>query len=107
LGAKSHLTSNAALWAGVIGPPTVWAADETISYALSKWACGHQAGIVLHALTIVALGGVVASAVLAWSARPENDRARFMQVLALATAALFVLVVIATAIPKWIFNVCQ
>jgi purine-cytosine permease-like protein len=107
LGAKSHLRSAAALWVGILGPPTAWAADETISYAVTKWACGHQAGIVLHALTVMTLGLVTASAVISWSAARENDRARFMGTLGLLTAAFFAVVVIATAIPKWVFDVCQ
>jgi cytochrome c biogenesis factor len=107
LGAKSHLRSTAALWTGILGPPLAWAGDETISYALTKWACGHQASLLLHALTLVTLGLVAASAVVGWSAERENERARFMGVLGLLTAAFFVFVVIATAIPKWVLDVCQ
>jgi MFS-type transporter involved in bile tolerance (Atg22 family) len=107
LGAKSHLTSDAALWIGVLGPPVAWAADETVSYALVKWACGHQAGSVLHAITLATLTIIAASAMVSWSAERGNERARFMGSLGLMTATLFFLLVVATAIPKWTLNVCQ
>jgi hypothetical protein len=107
LGAKAHLTSDAALWAGILVPPMAWAADLTISYASVKWACGHQAGIVLHALTLLTLGVITTSAIIAWAAEWPTERARFMGVLALLMAALFLIVVIATAIPKWALDVCQ
>jgi hypothetical protein len=107
LGAKTHLTSNAALWVGLLGPPLSWAADETVSYAIVKWACGHQAGVVLHALSVLALAGVAATAVIGWSAERENERARFMGTLAILIAAVFAVAVIATAIPKWFIDVCR
>jgi hypothetical protein len=107
LGTKSHLTSNAALWIGILGPPMAWAGDETISYALTKWACGHQAGFILQALTVTSLALVVASGVISWSAERENERAQFMGLLGVLTTGFFLLVVIATAVPKWVFNVCQ
>ena len=107
MGAKTYLTTDAALWAGILGPPIAWAVDETVSYAMVKWACGHQAGGVLHAVTLVTVGLIAGCAVLSWSAARHNERARFMSVLGLVSAALFVLAVIATAIPKWTFDVCQ
>src|SRR5205807_2102154 len=84
----AYLKSSAALWVGIFVPPLAWAADETISYAATKWACGHQAGIVLHALTLATLGAIAAAATISWSADCENERARFMSVLGLMLSAL-------------------
>jgi hypothetical protein len=106
LGAKAHLKSNAALWAGILVPPMAWAADETISYAMVKWACGHQTGAVLHANTLITITVIAGAGIMAWSAERENERAEFMAQFALGTAVLFFVVTIALAIPKWLLDVC-
>ena len=107
MGAPANLKSSAGLWVGILVPPLAWAADETISYAATKWACGHQAGIALHALTLTTLGAIAAAATISLTADRENERARFMSVLGLMLSALFIVLVIATAVPKWVLNVCQ
>jgi hypothetical protein len=106
LGAKAHLKSNAALWLGILVPPMAWAADETISYAMVKWACGRQTGAALHANTLITMALIAAAGVIAWSAERENERAEFMARFGLATTALFFVVTIALAIPKWLLDVC-
>jgi hypothetical protein len=107
LGAAAHLKSATALWVGILVPPLAWAADETISYAATKWACGHQSSVALHALTLMTLGTIAVATTVSWSADRENERARFMAVLGLMLSALFAIVVIATAVPKWVLDVCQ
>jgi hypothetical protein len=108
-----------ALWTGVVGPPLVWFADLTVSYPVSHWAChgGHRS--VLFLVTVVALlltaGSSLAasrglpprqSATALDGARPA-DRAHFMAVLGLLTSAFFALVLIANAIPRFVFDPCQ
>ena len=115
-----------ALWAGILAGPIAWAADLGISYALVKWTCGHQHTTVLHLITVGALVATAAGAFAAWrvigelSREPATDppprgvpdersidRARFMAALGLLSSGLFALVIIATAVPKWVLDACQ
>jgi hypothetical protein len=106
LGAKAHLTP-LALWTGVLAGPLAWATDLTVSYALVKWSCGHNAAGLLQVPSLAALAVTLCGAFIAWSVDPQSDRDRFLWTLALAMSALFVVVVIATAIPTWFLHVCR
>jgi heme/copper-type cytochrome/quinol oxidase subunit 2 len=113
LGAKAHLRSDWALWAGILVPPTAWAADETVSYTLVKWACNHHTTTLIQMLTFATVAVIAAAGVVGWSAqrergaRVENERAAFMWTLSLVTTVFFIVVTIALAIPKWaLHNVC-
>ena len=107
LGAKSHLRSDAALWTALIVPPIVWGADLTVSYAFVKWSCGHQNAALLRSITLATILVIAAAGAIGWSAQRENERAHKMAVMGLLTAALFIALTIATAIPRWVFDVCQ
>jgi hypothetical protein len=113
LGAKADLRSDWALWAGMLVPPIAWAADETISYTLVKWACNHHTTTQIQVLTFATLAVIVMSGVIGWTAQHdrrdavERARARFMATLGMATAAFFIVMTIAMAVPKWaLHNVC-
>ena len=107
LGAAAHLKSDWALWAAILVPPIAWASDETISYALVKWACHHQTTISIQLLTFPTLAVIAAAGVVGWmaprdrGAATETERAQFMATLGAVTTALFIVVTIAMAIPKW------
>ena len=106
-----------ALWAGLLAGPLAWAADLLSSYALVKWTCGHQHTTVLHLITVGALVLTAGGAFSAWRALDDVsrapatdasiDRARFMAALGLLSSGLFALVIIATAVPKWVLDACQ
>jgi heme/copper-type cytochrome/quinol oxidase subunit 2 len=94
-------------------PPMAWAADETISYALVKWACNHHTTTQIQVLTFATLAVIVVAGAIGWSAQrergasTENERAAFMARLSLATTVFFIVVTIAMAVPKWaLHNVC-
>jgi len=113
LGAKAHLRSDWALWAGILVPPIAWAADETVSYMLVKWACNHHTTTQIMALTFATLAVIGISGVVGWTAQrergavTENERAGFMAELSLMTTILFIVVTVAMAVPKWaLHNVC-
>ena len=113
MGAKAHLRSDWALWAGILVPPIAWAADETVSYALVKWACNHHTTTQIMALTFATLAVIGISGVVGWTAQrergavTENERAGFMAELSLMTTILFIVVTVAMAVPKWaLHNVC-
>jgi cytochrome bd-type quinol oxidase subunit 2 len=107
LGTQSHLRSEAALWIGVLVPPIAWATDLTVSYAFVKWTCGHQSPALLHAITFVTLIAIGAGGAVGWTAHRRNERAQSMAMIGALMTALFVVLTIALAIPRWVFDVCQ
>ena len=107
MGAKSHLRSDAALWIGLILPPLAWAADLTVSYALVKWSCGHQSAALLRGISLATVLAIAAGGAIGWSADRENERATRMAIMGLLMTGLFIVLTIALAIPRWVFNVCQ
>ena len=113
LGTKAHLRSDWALWAGILVPPTAWAADLTVSYTLVKWACTHHTTTQIQMVTVAALAVMAAAGWAGWTAQrergaqTENERAGFMAGLSLMTTVLFMVLTIAMAVPKWaLHNVC-
>jgi hypothetical protein len=124
LGSQADVATDAAppraavLWTGILAGPFAWAVDLMVRYALVHWSCGTQQTIVLKIISFVTLLVVIGGGVVAWRAygqippgvptdggRPI-DRARFMAIVGMLTAALFTLVVIATAIPPWVLDAC-
>jgi hypothetical protein len=116
-----------ALWAGVLTGPMVWAADLVIAYAMVPWTCGHHRAAPLHLLSLAALLAIGAAA---WTslraltltgegevvaggrghvAREARvvERAQFMARLGLASSGFFAIVVVATEIPRWVFDACR
>jgi hypothetical protein len=127
LGASTDLTRPwfdtprglAALWAGVLAGPFGWASDLLFSYSIVQWTCGGGPPVVLHLISASALLIIAAGAFIAWVAlqrasdrahedgsNPE-ERGRFMAVLGLVMCAFFAVVVIATAVPRWVLDACQ
>ncbi|MBS1818206.1 MAG: hypothetical protein JSU08_09775 [Acidobacteria bacterium] len=109
----------AVLWAGVLAGPTAWALDLTISYAIVQWTCGGGPPVTLHLITLFSLAMIGAGAFGSWRALravPEgapqdgsqpDQRGYFMALLGLSMCALFAMVVIAGAIPRWVLDACQ
>jgi hypothetical protein len=107
------------LWAGIVAGPVAWAFDLTVSYALVKWACVAERQTILHLLTVAALVGCAAGAVVSWLAFRQSadavptdggdprQRAHFMAILGLTSCALFALTIAAAAIPNWIVDACH
>jgi hypothetical protein len=107
-----------ALWTGILAGPVAWAFDLTVSYALVKWTCISQREGVLHlmstaALVVVAGGAIVSFTALRRTRLTATDggdplqRARFMAILGLTSCALFALMIVAGAIPRWMLDACQ
>jgi Zn-dependent protease with chaperone function len=101
------------LWAAVLVPPLAWASDETISYALVKWACNHHTTTSIQLVTIVTVVVIAAAGLIGWRARgdrggrTERERVEFMALFGAATALFFIVMTIAMAVPKWaLHNVC-
>jgi hypothetical protein len=112
-------TGISTLWAGILAGPVAWALDLTLSYSLVQWTCGGGHPIVLHVISLFAVAITAGGAFASWRAlhsvpegapddgsQPEQ-RGRFMALLGLSMSALFGLVVIAAAIPRWVLDACQ
>ena len=106
----------AALWVGIVAGPSAWALDLLISYAVVQWTCGGGPPMVLHLISMAALLLIAGGAFVSWSAlhyAPGGDldqpdqRGRFMALLGLSMCGLFALVVIATAVPRWVLDACH
>jgi hypothetical protein len=129
LGAQTHVSVRGpalavmSQWIGILLPPAAFAFDFTVGYAVAGWLCRWQQPPlllgVLRLLTLIALGGAGIGAFASWSvlrrtpaAAPTDggepeQRARFMAILGLTTSAFFALASVATAIPRWVLNVCH
>jgi hypothetical protein len=107
-----------ALWTGILAGPVAWASDLCVSYALVKWSCASQRETLLHIFTLAALAVVAGGAIVSFLALQRTppmptdggdprQRARFMAVLGLMSCALFALLIVANAIPRWVLDACQ
>jgi H+/gluconate symporter-like permease len=98
--------------------PIAWAADLGLSYANVYHACSTGHHYVLHVITLVSLIVALTGAYVGWQefqAVREGDeeggsaidRSHFMSLLGIASGLGFALVIIATAVPKFVFSPCQ
>ena len=126
MGAQADITANGdwwltplPLWTGILAGPVAWALDLETSYAIVKWTCIAGTVRPFQLVTVVALAVTGAGAAVSWRALqqtrhdgPEDgvrprQRARFMAMLGLASAALFALTIAAAAIPWGVLDACR
>ena len=108
-----------ALWTGILAGPVAWLLQFEIRYALVPWACATGHLFALHLVTLGGLALAAAGGFIAWrewqrcgKEWPQAKggppmRSRFMAVLGLLTSILFLLAILAQAIPSFILNPCQ
>ena len=112
--AKSGFTQFYSLLIG----PVAWAFDLGLSYATVYHACSTGHYYVLHIISIVTIVFALSGAYVGWQefqqVREANDeggspfdRAHFMALLGIASGLGFSLVIVATAVPKFVFSPCQ
>jgi hypothetical protein len=98
--------------------PLAWASDLGLSYATVYHACSTGHHYVLHVISIIAFLFALTGAFVGWqefqAVRDANDeggspldRAHFLALLGIAASLGFALVIIATAVPKFVFSPCQ
>jgi hypothetical protein len=106
------------LWVGVLLPPVAWFLSQQISYVLVPWACatGQQFALLLVDLAMILLAGT--GGVMAWRSwqRTSQDhgdearsmllRSRFMALAGLLSSGMFVLAILAQAMPSFILSAC-
>jgi hypothetical protein len=111
----------AALWGGILIPPTAWMLHLLVAYllvtlaCLSNWSAGVLA-LLLHGLTVALILLTVGSTLLAWRAghaapatgdtAAARERRAFMVHVALALSALFVLLILAGDVPNFFVAPC-
>ena len=109
----------AALWAGILGVPGVWALQLQVGYALVPWVCKHHKVWLLHVATLASLAVGALLLLIAWldyrkTYRPQSEsletgvhsRGRFLGALGLLVAALFLLLIAAQGIPSLFIDPC-
>jgi len=116
---KVYADNPAALWAGVLIPPTAALLQLSVNYALLTWVCQSQQVWSLHLTTIVALTLTIFGGGLAYHQwqRAGGDwedqgagvipRSRLMATIGMLGSGLFALVVVAQWIPIFLFGPCQ
>jgi hypothetical protein len=116
---STESVSTALLWTGLLVPPIAWAFQLQANYVLVSRTCQQGSRWPLHLITLIALLITLAAGFGSWHARERvngmrsddeaghSSVARFMAVLGLMTSAMFLLVIIAQAVPSFIFHGCQ
>jgi hypothetical protein len=106
------------LWIGILAGPVAWALDEVIGYSVTHHECSTGHRFLLHLLTVGALILTGFGFMSSWnvfqglsSGSGANGialhRSRFMAKAGMLLSACFLLVIIATAIPKWMLSPCD
>ena len=95
------------LW--MLAPPTLWALQQQISYALTPSACAARAEWWLHAVTVLALLAVAGITFLAWAdyrRLSAPSRSRFLAASGIGSGMFFLIVILATELPNWFLGAC-
>ena len=93
------------LW--MLAPPTFWALQQQISYALTPSACVAGAEWWLHAVSVLALVAVAAITFQAWTHyRRLTAGGRFLAASGIGSGVFFLLVIVATELPSWFLGAC-
>lgn len=108
----------AGFWIGLALPPLVWVVHHQLSYGIASLRCS-SAGAILPVLTVILFAAAIAGGVLIWRARtrlyaesPElrvGDQPgvnRFLVHVAMFSAGLFALAILAQSIPLFILDPC-
>lgn len=117
----SELRSKSTISAQVIGViigPLAWGADLLLSYIFVQHSCSTGHFYVLHVISLVCFVIVLGGAWMSWMqfqrARQGNDsggspldRSHFMGLLGTASSLFFAVVIIASAMPRWILSPCD
>lgn len=93
------------LW--MLAPPTFWALQQQISYALTPSACAARAEWWLHAVSVLALVAVAGITFLALAEyRRLTGLNRFLAAAGIGSGSFFLLVIVATELPNWFLGAC-
>lgn len=117
--ARPNMGLHPGLWIGLLLPPVIWAVQMQLIYWAVRGACARGGNGRLYPVTIVALLLIIFSALCAWLGAQRSragervewgalvSTSRFMLALALLSAVVFFLAVVAQGIAPMIFHPCQ
>jgi len=122
--ARPHAGGAVLLWFGVLGAPFAWAAQHVTGYALTEATCSTAAarngwGVPLDAWTIVVTSVAVAAGVGSLAAaiatfravydagsEPPRGRIRFLAVIGITIAPLFLAIMLMSGLGVLFLNRC-
>jgi hypothetical protein len=114
----SSAKQNFALWIAVLGSAVVWFIQLQTTYALVPWVCSSGKLWALHVVSVLFVVLAAVPGGIGWSqwracAKRKTEREsagdgrrRFMAMLGLMLTALFVILIIAQAMPSFFFDPC-
>jgi len=115
----SPVSRQISLWLEMLGPPVLWLIQFQLRYSLVPWCCANGNRSLLWISSGVSVGLALVLVLMAYSswrstipaAEVENAtigqrRARFMAMTGLMNAGLFLLVIVAQAIPVVFVDPC-
>ena len=101
---------------GLIVAPMLALADQSVTFSLVGWACGHQTTAWLHVCHGASFVLAVFAAVMAWTTSVDKGRGphgngmnaqlRFLSPLAATVAGLSALAIAAMWMPTWMISTC-
>jgi hypothetical protein len=107
------------LWVLMLGSPVIWFVQFQTNYGLLPWCCASGATWMLLAISVILAIASASIGLLSWQAlrslaRPnlasvESGQwiaARFMTTLGIFLSLLFFALIVAQAIPQFIFDPC-
>jgi len=103
---------------GVLIGPIAFGVDLLLSYMLVEHSCSTGHFYVLHVISVVCFLVVLAGAWMSWqqyqpvrdandSGGSPRDRTHFLALLGTISSLFFAVVIIATAVPRWILSPCD
>jgi len=106
------------LWTAALTPVFAWIAAQQLDFLLSPWVCATGNRWVFHAVTGVALLAAAAGGAVSWrrwkELPAENGREsrvvsrhRFLSGGGLVLAAVFLVAIVALAIPAFVHRPCD
>ncbi len=107
------------LWWGVIGAPLIWLLYLQSAYMLATWTCAPRRIVMLIISLAIAAAAVLGTGWISWQSwrrvresprradeiAPERDR--FMVLSGLGISALIAVLVLASAMPIGLLQMCE
>lgn len=123
VGDEERLTSRgavAAQWFSLLAPPVAFLAQLEANFAMVRPLCARDDRLPLHLVTLGAILVCAAALLVAWRAwrsvagpwpdyvtPAPSPRSRFMAALGMLTSGLFLVLLLAQAIPAFVLSPCQ
>lgn len=107
------------MWIGPLLPAITWAVQMQLNYWLLRGACARASNAGLYVTSVIAVVLVCIAGLGCWLAwrrlrqlwpsayRDDDVRNRFLAVLGLLMAGMFLLAIIAQAVATIVFDPCQ